>query len=91
MKLFTSLVLLLGLSNVVMADEYTHQLGNSGYAIRFARIEHADRESPKEYRQAVKLQRKAQNLFAQQKMTEAMEISKKAEVLAWDAYHKSYN
>lgn len=91
MKLFISLILLLGVTKLVFADEYTHQLGNSGYAIRFARIEHADVEAPKEYRQAVKLQRKAQVLFAEQQLTEAVEISKKAEVLAWDAYKKSHD
>lgn len=67
------------------ADEYTHQLGNSGYAVREAMQQKANTKSPELYWKAVKLQREARLAFQSENLEKAMELSREAEKLAKQA------
>lgn len=74
--------LLLGLSllsSVAWADEITHQLGNSGYAVRWAMQAGATKKSPEHYARALKLQREAKIKFARENEQEAIRLSQEAE------------
>lgn len=62
-----------------MADEYTHQLGNSGYALRWAMDAGANVKSHERYRKAVELQRQARIKFKQRYLKESMDLSREAE------------
>lgn len=67
------------LCSTVWADEITHQLGNSGYAVRWAMQEGAAKKSPEHYAQALKLQQEAKAKFAHENEKEAMRLSQEAE------------
>lgn len=64
---------------ISVADEVTHQLGNSGYAVRWAMQEGANEKSHEHYRKAVELQAKARLKFQQRYISEAMDLSRQAE------------
>lgn len=66
----------------IRADEITHRLGNSGYAVRDAMHAGAAKKSPRHYRKAVDLQRMARIKFSQRYLNEAIELSRQAEVEA---------
>ncbi len=70
------------LSPVLRADEWTHQLGNSGYAVREAMHAGANKSHNEQYQEAVQWQKKARNLFSQFNRDESMDASRKAEDLA---------
>lgn len=65
--------------NPVKADEMTHQLGNSGYALRWAMQEGASQKSPEHYWKAVALQRRARVKFSDHALREALTLSQEAE------------
>lgn len=83
MRLIVSLILL-GLFHSVpaFADEITHQLGNSGYAIREAMQNGANRKSPEHYWTALRLQNQAKRAFRAGAYQRAVELSKQAETEA---------
>jgi len=60
------------------ADELTHQLGNSGYAVRWAMHLGANKKSPTHYRTAVKLQKQAREKFRHENDAEAKRLSEEA-------------
>ncbi len=86
-KLFIFLAFII--SSPVLANEHTHQLGNSGYAIREAMHEGAATKSPVKYWEALRLQNEAKEKFKQRYFNEAMELSKQAYTLAKEAYQES--
>lgn len=71
------------------ADEVTHQLGNSGYAVREAMLDHADLLSPEYYYSAASWQQRARELFAQRKIKQALAASHTAEQMAKIAIKQS--
>ena len=86
-KIFIFLVFII--SSPVLANEHTHQLGNSGYAIREAMHEGAATKSPDKYWEALRLQNEAKEKFKQRYFNEAMELSKQAYSLAKEALQES--
>lgn len=83
------LLLVFFVSSPVLANEHTHQLGNSGYAIREAMHEGAATKSPAKYFEALRLQNEAKEKFKSRYFKEAMELSKQAYTLAKEAYQES--
>lgn len=77
--LFLFFFILFFVGGVARADEFTHQLGNSLYAIRAARLECAFKRSPDYYFRAVRAQMKAQKKFANRALVEATHLSLTAE------------
>lgn len=63
----------------VFADDITHQIGNSGYAIRRAMQMGAEQKSPEHYKKAVQLQEEAKGFFYLRKKSSALERSLEAE------------
>jgi hypothetical protein len=88
-KTFFFLLLIVGLAPLAQADEWTHQLGNSGYAIREAMHEGAAKKSPNAYFRAVKLQTQAYRAFHARDLEGSRELSKQAYDLAKRAYEDS--
>ncbi|MBI4411416.1 MAG: hypothetical protein HY541_02905 [Deltaproteobacteria bacterium] len=81
--LFVSLV-----SSNLFADEITHSIGNAVYAVRAARIHHADTKSREHYRNAVELLWKAQQ---EANKDEALRLAAEAEKEARLALEESWN
>ena len=79
--LFVSLV-----SSNLFADEITHPIGNAVYAVRAARIHHADTKSPDHYRRGVDLLRQAQQ---KANKDEALHLAAEAEKEAQLALQES--
>lgn len=69
-------------SPLAIADEWTHQLGNSGYAIREAMQKGAPTKCPERYRQALVLQNQAKEAFKSRARQRSMDLSRKAEIEA---------
>lgn len=67
------------LSLSIQADELTHQLGNSGYAIREAMQAKAYDKSPGHYWKSVYLQRQARIMLQKRKLELAMQLSVEAQ------------
>lgn len=82
--LFSALI-----SQVGFSDEWTHQLGNSGYAIREAMNRGASKKSPLHYWKAVKLQEQAKNKLRHENLDEAIRLSRLAFREAKLAYHEA--
>ncbi len=82
-------LLILAWAGPVLADEWTHQLGNSGYAIREAMHEGAAKKSPNAYFRAVKLQRRAYQAFHDRALEKSRDLSQQAYDLAKKAYADS--
>ncbi len=77
---FLSLILVCSFgTGDVLADETTHQLGNSGYAIRWAMQEGGAKKNPDHYARALKLQREAKAKLAHENEEEAIRLSREAE------------
>ncbi|MBI2339961.1 MAG: hypothetical protein HYU99_06315 [Deltaproteobacteria bacterium] len=91
MKLPTLFVFLLAVlvPSISSADEITHSLGNAVYAVREARIWHADTKSPDHYRVAVNLLQKAQNTANKDEALHlAAEAEKEAQLALQEAWNK---
>lgn len=91
MKLILFVFSLLFFSPLAAADEVTHQLGNSGYAIRWAMDEGAAKKSPEHYWRAVELQGQAKAKLAAENEKEALRLSREAEKEAKLALKESMN
>lgn len=76
-------------SSFLQADEVTHQLGNSGYAVREAMQAGAAKKSPEHYWEAVRLQRQARILFSKRYIKKAVALSIQAEEEAKKALEES--
>ena len=89
MKKIILFLALFGFSLNTLADEVTHQLGNSGYAIREAMQAGAPRKSPASYFKALNLQNQAKKAFSNENLEMAIQVSKEAEAEAKLALKKS--
>ena len=89
MKKIILFLALFGFSLNTLADEVTHQLGNSGYAIREAMQAGAPRKSPASYFKALNLQRQAKKAFNDENLEMALKVSKEAETEAKQALAQS--
>lgn len=86
MRIFLSLLaILLFFSTPVLADKYTHALGDTGYMIREAMQAKASKHAKDLYRQALKKQRAAKKAFHKRALTKSLELTAEAYTLAKQA------
>ena len=86
MKLFLLFLFTFFFCPILLADEATHSIGNAVYAVRAARIRHADTKSPDHYRRGVDLLRQAQQ---KANKDEALHLAAEAEKEAQLALQES--